>query len=143
MTTLSHLRATRVPQAVRRMLIGSAMLVTVTAGPLMPPAAMADGCGALALHAGMSSNARSIALLEGQDPANCPTGTTVGFVPMTPNERSIQLVESKEAPGGILAGIPVPPVRIPYEESERAVAQNGDATAHLAPQPASPRAAAF
>lgn len=143
MIASSHHPSNRVLSIVHRMVIGSAMLISVTAGLVLPPTARADGCGALAVHAGMSPNARTIAVLEGQDPANCPSDATVGFIPMTPNQRSIQLVESKEAPGGILAGLPAPPLRIPYEESERAVAANGDATAHLAPQPASPHVAAY
>lgn len=62
---------------------------------------------------------------------------------LTANARSIALTESKEAPGGILAGVPAAPSRIPYEESERAVAQNRDATTALAPQPTSPNQTTF
>lgn len=139
----SHLSGADVRQVVKWILLGGAMLVTVATGLALPSTARADACGALALHDGMSATARSIALLEGQDPANCPTGATVGFVPMPPNQRSIQLVESKAAPGGILAGVPAPPRRVAYEDSEHAVTQNRDGTAHLAPQPTSPHGAAF
>jgi hypothetical protein len=61
----------------------------------------------------------------------------------TSNERSIELTESKEAPGGVLAGIPAPPSRVAYEESEHAVAQNRDSVASQAPQSDSPNQAAF
>lgn len=61
----------------------------------------------------------------------------------TANARSIALIESKEAPGGILAGIPAAPSRIPYEESERAVAQNRNATIVMAPHQTSPNQHTF
>ena len=61
----------------------------------------------------------------------------------TPNERSIQLSESKEAPGGVLAGGTAPPSRIPYEESEQAVAQNRNAAIAQAPQATSPNQSTF
>jgi hypothetical protein len=46
----------------------------------------------------------------------------------TPNERSISLSESKEAPGGVRAGAPAPD-----EESERASAENRYASVTQAP----------
>ena len=59
----------------------------------------------------------------------------------TAAQHSIVLIESKEAPGGILAGIPAPLSRIPYEESEHAVAENRVSVAIQAP--ASPQQVAF
>jgi hypothetical protein len=44
--------------------------------------------------------------------------------PPTANTRSIRMIESTAAPGGFLAGGTAPPSRVPYEESEHAVAQN-------------------
>ncbi len=61
----------------------------------------------------------------------------------TSNERTIELTEGKEPPGGVLAGIPAPPSRVAYEESEHAVAQNRDSVASQAPQSDSPNQAAF
>jgi hypothetical protein len=61
----------------------------------------------------------------------------------TPNERSIALSESKEAPGGVLAGAPAPPARMPYEESERAVAENRNASVAQAPWATAPNQTIF
>ena len=58
------------------------------------------------LQPGQSADERSIALIEGSDPANFPVaiGGDAEFQPPTANERSIALIESKEAP---VPGFPV------------------------------------
>ncbi len=59
---------------------GTGASATADAEANLPPSSRADYhgtetavCEELALYAGMSSNARSIALIEGKDPANCST----------------------------------------------------------------------
>ena len=60
-------------------------------------------------------------------------GDAVAHNPMTANQRSIQLIESTLAPGGMLAGGTAPSARIPWEESEHAVAENRNVAVAEAP----------
>lgn len=120
--------------------LGSVTGGQVSAAPLLSDHSAGGGNAPVAaawelLHPGQTANERSIALIEGSDPANFPVviADDPEFQPPTASERSIALIESKEAPGGILAGSPAPPARIPYEESEHAVAQNRGTVANQAP----------
>jgi hypothetical protein len=63
--------------------------------------------------------------------------------PVTDNQRSIALVESKEPPRGIPAGTPAPPVRVPYDESEHAAARNRGGIALTGAQTANERSIAL
>jgi hypothetical protein len=134
---ITHARHDR--KFVRALTLGVALIAV---GVLAPAAAGADG---IALDSHQTGNERAIALIEGSDPANFPVAIADAgeFQPPTANARTIELTESKEAPGGVLAGIPAPPSRVAYEESEHAVAQNRDSVASQAPQSTSPNQAAF
>ena len=61
------------------------------------------------------------------------SGGAVAHTPMTANQRSIQLIESTFAPGGMLAGGTAPSARIPWEDSEHAVAENRNVAVAEAP----------
>lgn len=115
-----------IEQRSRRMFgLATVGVALVAAGIGTPTATLADD----ATFDPPTQNERSIALIEGKDPANSPADTTgdaafqpptanersiarieskeasveTAFVPLTPNQRSIMLIESRLAPGGVLA----------------------------------------
>jgi hypothetical protein len=114
-----------IEQRSRRMIRLATVGIALAAVGIGTPAATLAGWDTL--EPGQTANERSIALIEGMDPANSSVTTAVGatfdpptqnersialteskesvaFVPPTANERSIAQIESKEAPGGILTG---------------------------------------
>lgn len=116
MTTSRTTRVFAPHRSIRAAALGVAL--TAIFGGVPPAATLADD----ATFTPITQNEHSIMLVESREPSSIQVATA--FVPVTQNQRSIMLVESKEAPGGMLAGGTAPAARVPYEESEHAVARN-------------------